>query len=344
MRSRITSARARTAAAVAVAALAAQACESRMVALGDYTSIVVTASPDVWAELEEPLVEALERTVFTVRDEKTFTVTYQDPSDEAWSKLRLLKQQLLIGRPGDFWVDAALEKAGAPDSAPGVAGTANVWARRQNVRVLVLDEAGPSSALELLPSLADDYDESFRQMVHERMFVSGVNQRLANTLREEAGFSLLLPDVYEHTVRDSVYVFRNDNPDPSELIRQIAVAWRSPVPPSEDMQADDLLDWRARIVDEHYNYPQVTKMTRAKADVHVGEGSHPYYRIQAVWENPPEAPFPAAGPFILHAVVCFPQDRLYLVDAWLYAPGKEKYEYMIQLEKILDSFSCTEAQ
>ena len=42
----------------------------------------------------------------------------------------------------------------------------------------------------------------------------------------------------------------------------------------------------------------------------------------------------------MRAIVCEDQDRMYLLDAWLYAPGKEKYEYMIQLETILDSFSC----
>ena len=31
---------------------------------------------------------------------------------------------------------------------------------------------------------------------------------------------------------------------------------------------------------------------------------------------------------------------MYLIDAWLYAPGRDKYEYMIQLEEILGSFRC----
>jgi hypothetical protein len=33
-------------------------------------------------------------------------------------------------------------------------------------------------------------------------------------------------------------------------------------------------------------------------------------------------------------------ERTYLVDGWLYAPGSPKYEYMIQLGTILDSFEC----
>lgn len=334
--------RSRIIALAVAAALTVQACESRMVALGDYTSIIVTASPDVWADLEEPLTEALERTIFTVRDEKTFTVTYQDPADEAWSKLRLLKQQLLIGMPGDPWVEAALAKTAAPDSLPGIARATNVWARQQAVTALVLDDAGAESALELLPSLADLYDEFYREWVHERMFVSGANRKLAERLWEEAGFTLLVPDVYEHTVEDSVHVFRNDNPDPSELIRQVAVSWQSPVPPVDELQADDLIAWRERIVEGYYNFPQVTNMTRADGSAGSFSGQ-PSYRIQAVWENPPDASFPAAGPFVLRAVACFAQGRMYLIDAWLYAPGKEKYAYMIQLEKIMESFSCSEA-
>ena len=64
------------------------------------------------------------------------------------------------------------------------------------------------------------------------------------------------------------------------------------------------------------------------------------YEIQAAWANPPESTWPAGGPFILRGIICPDQDRMYLVDSWLYAPGKEKYEYVIQLETILDSFRC----
>jgi hypothetical protein len=63
-------------------------------------------------------------------------------------------------------------------------------------------------------------------------------------------------------------------------------------------------------------------------------------RVQAQWQNPPERSWPAGGPFITYAITCPNQDRTYLVDAWLYAPGKEKYEYMIQLETILGTFEC----
>jgi hypothetical protein len=62
--------------------------------------------------------------------------------------------------------------------------------------------------------------------------------------------------------------------------------------------------------------------------------------IRAQWRNPPDRGWPAGGPLIVRSLTCDAQDRAYLLDAWLYAPGHEKYEYMIQLETLLDTFQC----
>ena len=62
--------------------------------------------------------------------------------------------------------------------------------------------------------------------------------------------------------------------------------------------------------------------------------------VRAVWANPPEDLFPAGGPMITRTIPCPHQGRDYLVDAWLYAPGRDKYQYILQLETILNSFRC----
>jgi hypothetical protein len=148
---------------------------------------------------------------------------------------------------------------------------------------------------------------------------------------------LNLPEVYQWAVEDSLYIFRNDNPDPSELIRQFGVTWRTPVP--EGLTTDSLVDWKEAVSRESYAYPQVVERddlhTRALAlgDMTVSE-------VRGAWSNPPESLWPAAGPFIFWTVECPRQNRLYFIDAWLYAPGKGKWEYLIQLETILGSFRC----
>ena len=42
-------------------------------------------------------------------------------------------------------------------------------------------------------------------------------------------------------------------------------------------------------------------------------------------------------------VQCPAQNRTYFLDGWLYAPGGQRgtrYEYIVQLQTILDTFEC----
>ena len=122
MRSRI------TATLIALATLTVAACNEVVLAIGDVNSIIVAANPLLWSEIEGPLVPTLERTVFTVRNEKTFKVTHQDPESPEWARLRLFKQELLIGSESDPWMQEALAKAAdfikryQLDRSPGLFG------------------------------------------------------------------------------------------------------------------------------------------------------------------------------------------------------------------------------
>lgn len=322
----------------ALSPLSLGSCNNLPIALGDETSIIVAVSPELWAEIESDLVPVLERTVFTVRDEKTFVVTHHDPGDEMWPRLRRFKQQLVIGRAGDPWMADALAASDFSESG-GLFQAQSVWARGQSVTALLLeDNEDPRAAVRRRAvEISELYDSQYRDWVRSKMFVTGPNEELSDTLRSQARFDLEVPNVYDYTVADSVHIFRNDNPDPSELIRQVSVTWQSPL--RLGLQGDDLLEWRARVVDAHYSFPQVVNLDRTFASSEPVDG-HAAYTIRAVWENPPDSAFPAAGPFVLRAVVCPQQDRMYLIDAWLYAPGREKYEYVIQLDNIVNSFSC----
>ncbi len=326
--------------AALVTMLPAAACENLPLTLGDFNSIIATSSPALWDEVRGDLVPALERTVFTVRDEKIFTVTPGAPGTENWFKLRRLKQQLVIGTEADPWMAAPLAKIREPLAPPQIVHMEDVWARGQIVTAVVLEEGREAEGLrELTPTLADTYVDGFRSRSVARMFITDPDSVLARELAESHGFSLVVPAVYRHQATDSVHVFRNDNPDPSELIRQFAVTWQSPV--QADFGTEDLLAWRARVVDRHYDYPQVVNAELAVEGPATLNGLRTY-SYQAVWENPPGA-YPAAGPFIVRAVECPQQNRRYLVDAWLYAPGRDKYEYMVQLDEIANSFRCTES-
>ena len=315
------------------------ACNEKGIGYGDPNSIIAVMSQDQWFEVSEDVYEALERTITTVRDEKTFTVTYQGPYAEHWMDLRRFRQMLVVGARSDQWVQEVLDEAREPITGDGIHQIHDVWANGQTATLVLMPEGWGALDLQpYLPEVNTLLDGQYRSYARNRMYQSGVDSALADTLSIEHGFLLHLPSVYRWRHTDSVFVFRNDNPDPSELIREIVVTWMSPAPASVSSEA--LLEWRARLVEEHYSEPQdiiLEGNLEESFDFHGNEAM----QLQAQWRNPPERGWPAGGPLITRAITCDSQDRTYLIDAWLYAPGKEKYEYMIQLETILGTFRCT---
>jgi hypothetical protein len=324
----------------ALLALSASGCELPL-AHGDANALIVAADPTLWAEVEGLFRDALEPTIQTVRDERPFRITYQDPSDgQGWGNLRRFRQVLILGDASMPWVQEVLEARdrGGAVSPPEILQVQNVWARGQLVSLLLLPESGQAQAVaSLAPELHDVLHNQFRQYAVQRMFVSGENTALSDSLAANVGFSISLPQVYQHSSRDSVFRFRNDNPSPAELIREIGVTWSSPIPDSLPTDAE-LADWRTAFSQAYYNDAQLLDTAVASfASVEVGGLDGVEY--QSAWVSPPDA-WPAGGPFITRVLRCPAQDRLYYLDAWLYAPNRDKYEYMIQLQTILDSFRC----
>jgi Domain of unknown function (DUF4837) len=321
-----------------VASALAGACNTRGMAYGDPNSIIAVMSPDLWDQVSDTVYAQLERTIVTVRDEKTFTVTYQEPYGDHWDNLRRFEQMLLVGTLSDRWMQDAIKRSDQPITEPGTYQVQDVWSNGQVVTLVVLSHAGAADELAAaLPDVYSRLNKLYLAYARNRMYMSGVDSALADTLSTQYGFSVLVPEVYTWRKDDSTFVFRNDQPDPSELIREISVSWKTPAP--AHLSTDDILAWRAQVVTTHYTEPQDT-MLEGMAVTDTTFDGHPGVQIQAQWRNLPTSSWPAAGPFITRVVTCDDQDRTYLVDAWLYAPGKEKYEYMIQLETILDTFRC----
>lgn len=327
-----------TAAVPLLSILAFAACDEVPMAYGDVNSVIAVMSAEKWGEVSDGVYDALERTINTVRDEKRFTVTYQEPMAEYWERLRRFRQMMVVGTRSDPWVQAALDRAREPITENGIHQVSDVWSRGQTVTLVLLDEGWGIAELDpYLTEVAELLDGQFRRYAQNRMYFSGVDSALADTLEMRAGFTMELPNVYRWEARDSVYLFRNDNPDPSELIRQVGVTWRTPAVDALDQA--EVLDWRRESLEVQYNEPQMVVLEGAEERPFEFRG-HEAYELQAQWQNPPEEDWPAGGPMITRVVTCDQQDRTYLLDAWLYAPGKEKYEYMIQLETVLDSFRC----
>lgn len=308
-------------------------------ARGDANSIIVVAPDSLWAEAGPRVREALERPITTVREERTFDLTMVSPDDPALERFRLWRQVLFIGRADDPRIERVLERAGtAPSHLPAIVEADDLWARGQMVTAVVLPPAGGAEALiGILPELHALLERRFREYVVARMFVSGRNDSLRSALRAGPGFGLVLPRVYEAREHDhGTWIFRNDQSVTGELARVIQVTWRDG---AGEPSLDDLLEWRDEAAATHYFPPQRRHPGILESST-IEVGGAVALEARGAWEAEIDG-FPLAGPFITRAIVCPAQDRTYLLDAWLYAPGHDsRYEYMLQLETVLSSFEC----
>jgi hypothetical protein len=332
-----TGSRQRASSGAAVVALILVAACSKPAAWGEATSLIVIAPDRIWEQVEDSTYVALEPSILTTREESKFQVTQVDSADPELEDLLVFRQVIVLGAPDSPLVRAAAEQEGISVEAPSLFTASDVWARGQLVTVVVAEPGREAETwLGLLDEMIERIDERYRSWALERMFVSGIDSVTADSLDRRFGFSLQIPKVYQFVVRegpqDTVVILRNDNPDPSELIRSILVTWR---PRLLELSEEVALGWRAAIDSVHYNVPQrIEPSGREPRSFRVG--GEETLELTGTWID--EGTFPAAGPFIVRLIQC--PDKTVFIDAWLYAPRKPKYEYMIQLEHILNSFTC----
>ena len=302
---------------------------------GEPNSLIIVAPDSLWALMEEATYEALEQTFVTTRPEKKYVATQVDPGSPDFEKLRLWWQVIVFGTPDNPLVERVAQAAGieGPVGAPSVIQAENLWSRGQLVTAVVLEPGREKESwLAQLPELYDLIDEGYRRYVRGRMFVTGPDSVIADSLQRTFGFSLTVPVVYHLTEGHDRIMLRNDNPDPSELIRSVLVAWRQAV---DSLTPELAYEWRSAVDSVEYNVPQSIDLSVGRVR-RFDQNGHEALEVTGTWED--ESDFPAGGPFISWLVQC-PQ-RTFFLDAWLYAPRKSKYMYVLQMREILRSFSC----
>ncbi len=322
-----------------VAALAAVSGCDAPTAFGEADSLIVVADSSLWAEMEQQTYDTLEPTLFTVRPEATFHVTHVPRDGSELEQLLMWRQVLVFGPPSDPLVQEIGDNAGIDALPPAgeIVQAENVWARGQIATAIVLDPDDPAASWSAaLPELAALLDRQFRQYATSRMWVSGVDTAFAAKLAERHGVTLRAPRIYHGSVgEDGVVRLRNDRPSPADRIRSILAEPRERI---DSLTVDAVFDWRAGVDSVMYNVPQ--EIERGDVPPERFElGGAEAIQVQGIWRD--EADYPAAGVFIARAVQC--PEATWFFDAWLYSPHPEdsKYEYILQLEEILDSFRCT---
>lgn len=311
-------------------------CESRPQAWGEANSIIVVATDSLWQQVGDSVLKALEPTITTVRDERSFELTFVSPFDSNFVTLRKFKQVLTIGAPSDPWVEPVADGGRTP---PYYTDKGDVWANDQLVTGIVVDPQQPvQGVLQVLPEVGARIDSLYRVWAVRRMFLSEADTARRTRLGQEAGFTLLLPTLYrEERHGDSTWVFLNwADVRGNEVRRTITVSSKAGIDTTTSAEA--ALAWRDRVIASYMTaqVPQTDRLVRRM----IGMGDLRAFEVQGTWTTDFSG-IPTAGPFITRIVPCPEQNRTFLVDAWLYAPARgTKYEYMVQLQTLLNTFRC----
>jgi hypothetical protein len=317
--------------------LLASACGDGPPVEGHPHEVVAVVPADRWSELEHAVRGAIERRVSGVSDERVFTVVHQEPYGEGWEERSRAPQLVLIGTFQDPWIQEALDEADAPMREPGLGRVLGVWADGQVVNVVVVPESGEDDHLE--EHLAGVYAQlhaDFRAIVRTEMYASGANTELADTLWENEGFGILVPNSYAWSRTDSTFLFWPEDEAAADPERRIAVTWLNPAPPSFEL--DEVLAWRERTAREHYGAPQqVAGRVTAERLAFAG---YVALEVRGQWTRRTESGESQEGSLLARVAVCEGQNRAYLLDSWLHTTAPETYEYVVQLETILDTFRC----
>ncbi len=305
-------------------ALLAAAC-SKGPAYGSANSIIAVVDPAIAERVEPILREAFEREVRTTRPEMIFEVTFTTP--EGFDEFRRWRRIVVIEPlESATLIPEVVDVSGA---GPVVKTVEDEWARGQ--RVHVLGASGADETVRLVEARVDSlYAEvhaAFAAEQEDRMWASGRDSALFREMRESRGFGLFLPRIYRPAPRsapDSTLVHYAADPR-----RVVSIHW-APLP--DAVSPDTVLalrrSWGATV------FP--TEEMEADSAIQVAEtrlAGRPAVRLQGVWTDATEA-----GLFLTYGVPC--GGRLILLDGNVFAPDREKYPYIMQLERIFETFEC----
>jgi hypothetical protein len=326
---------------VAALGWAAASCDRPPQALGTANSIIVIATDSAWAAFGDAVEAALEPRIYTVRSERTFEVTHIAPSDPNWTELRNFRQVVALGDAGDAWVQPIVDKAQTSEAVgqDRVARANDVWVRNQLAIAVVLSSADRTAAQPALERVGAVLDSLFRVQTIQRMYTSRPDSALRDTLRAVHQFGLLLPNVYSVAGRsDSHLHYQNNTRVGGDLVRSVLVTWREGV---IEPGVDTAVAWRDSIAATLYQPPQRTLREQVLTVAVTSADGTQGLEVQGAWEGT-DPSWPMGGLFISRMIPCAQQNRTFLLDTWLYAPGprRSKYEYMIQLQTILGTFEC----
>lgn len=214
----------------------------------------------------------------------------------------------------------------------------NKWARGQIIVYLFGNgrDALDKAIKEHFPAIAKRINKNDEPALAASVYGSmNDNQRIADIIRDSFGINLRVPSLYVKAIEDENFLWiRADQKD----VNQSLVFRKFKYTDKSQLTKDNLIKMRNDYGKEYIttSSEDAYMVTNIK-DLPVYEYVQPINDIYAVeirgiWET--ENDF-MGGPFISYALLNEPKGEIIFIDAFVFAPGKDKRDYMQQLDYIV---------
>ncbi len=176
------------------------------------------------------------------------------------------------------------------------------------------------------------------------LFNSKTTKGVAAFLRREQNIEIKIPVGYKLADRQSDFVWlRQIDPDKD---KDIFITWK-PYESEYQLLPDSIIAWRDAtakkyLFEDPRNPISYLITEREDADVLVQQvnfNNRFAMEIRGLWRTNNRT---MGGPFLGYALADQPQGLLYYIEGFAYVPGKDKREFMRELEAILWSFKTSE--
>lgn len=320
---------------LAIAALCS--CSGPVVtAVGDSDDLVVIYDESS-SELVELVVSSLESANSWLLDEpafKTTLTTFEQSGD-----LKNIRHVLLVGTWESGPVgDMAHELfPGLAESDPaGLHVTEDVWAKRQMVGALVGADAEAVAAFvrERGDELRDRLEAAALRRLSTSLRETAVDAGMAAAMSERFGWSVGPPTGYDFYTTDEgegFVFFRRTRPD-----RTFFVYWTDGTP--EFVSEQFALSRRDELAGRYLD-GDVVEWNRPVEAERVDFLGRSAVRVSGWWGN---RALVGGGPFLTYCFYEPSQERVYMLDGSLFAPGFDKTALMRNLDAIAHTFTVGE--
>lgn len=310
---------------------------------GSYSDLAVVTSSDGLAPLAGRFVENLNvKKTFVIKEETNFLV--DNYSADRWELAKGFKNSIFLirigdGGPAEKAVRKALPKETWERLAKGGGGVVKLndpWASYQ--LVVVAASRDRNNLGSILTRNTDKIREIFAKSSQERILLrnryEGLNTPVMDDHWQRFGFFMEIPADYQRNQ------FLPDGFPGVELMkngpsRGLTISWQEVEGSTEEVLSNQglLLEMRTKMGDRLHNeeiHPETLIWKREEL------GANPCQRLEGAWTS---RKFAGGGAFWSFFVHVPQQNRLYCIDALVFAPGMDKMNFFRHLEAIASTFS-----